>query len=392
MLNEIKYIDGDNKKGIEYDWKLIDKTIKKLKLIPQNVYKPKLNIAKWEVLCSDRSTGKTTSWLLVGMVMHQLYGTRIHYIREDEDMLRPMNLKNMFDVIKDNNYISIITENKWNDVLYRGKRWYYIKRKENGEIEEQDTECFMFCMSIDNNVVYKSGYSCTTADLIIFDEFISKRYMRGDFTDFCDLLSTLIRQRLSAQIVLLANTIDKNSEYFDELNIREIVDTLPLNEEYLYKTDKGTSIYINFFSGTMTKQKKLVNTHYFGFNNSKLNSIIGGEWATDTFPHITDLENVEVMYNNFYVNYNNKFLQIEIALSNVGVVGLVHNTNNPLLKYDDCIVYTNMDIHYPQERYRFGSRTLDNFLWSLYKQNKFYYANNFVGSVLDKYVTISNRL
>ena len=391
MLDRIEYIDNDKRKGIAYDWKLIQKTIKKLKLIPSDCYFPKLNQATWNVLCSDRRAGKTTSWLLVGMIMHELYGTRVHYLREDIDMIMPKNVNDLFNVILENHYIEKVTDNRWNSIEYKSRRWYYTKVDENGVILEKDIEPLMFCMSLDNNVAYKSSYTCTVADLIIFDEFISKRYMRNDFIDLCDILSTLIRDRLSATIVMLANTIDIYSEYFDELEIRNVVEKMNIDDFTTVTTRLGTEIYIHIFQRLITEDKKKSNRKYFGFDNQRLNSIRGGAWSVDEYQHIS-FEKCDILASNTYVRFNNRYLRLEIAKTELGTVVLCYETKTPIEKHSDCIVYTNSDILYPNDRFRFGHTKYDKLIWSLFDRNRFFYSNNFVGAMLNEYVSVSRKL
>ena len=85
MIKNIKYFDNDIQHGINYDWTLIKKEFDKLG-IPDNVVNPflthKLECGKWVVDMSERSIGKTTNWLLLGMVMNKLYGTTPCYIRQ----------------------------------------------------------------------------------------------------------------------------------------------------------------------------------------------------------------------------------------------------------------------------------------------------------------------
>ena len=74
-----EYINNDKKLGLKYDFNLVKKEFKKLK-IPKDVYNPSklpLDAAKWYISMSPRGVGKTTNILLLGMVMNKLYGTEI---------------------------------------------------------------------------------------------------------------------------------------------------------------------------------------------------------------------------------------------------------------------------------------------------------------------------
>ena len=50
------------------------------------------------------------------------------------------------------------------------------------------------------------------------------------------------------------------------------------------------------------------------------------------------------------------------------------------------IIFTIEDINEQNKRYRFGYTKSDKKLWELYKRNKFFYASNDLGSLLENYV------
>ena len=97
----MKYISDNPEYGIQYDWKKIRKEFAKLE-IPQDVYDPTtapLERAKYFVETSERNIGKTTNWLLLGMIMNDIYGTIIQYVRQTEAMIMPKALKDLFATI-----------------------------------------------------------------------------------------------------------------------------------------------------------------------------------------------------------------------------------------------------------------------------------------------------
>ena len=136
---KISYINDDKEQGILYDWDRIKKEYQKLKC-PKRVYNPlKVDIPSFGyiIAMSERSEGKTTNPLLVGMIMHELYGTIIHYVRNRPDMITPKAMKDIFTTILDYHYIEKITDGEWNNVFYYGKRWYYCNTDETGRIIEK---------------------------------------------------------------------------------------------------------------------------------------------------------------------------------------------------------------------------------------------------------------
>ena len=121
----VEYINNDKKLGIKYDYKLIRKEFKKLK-IPKDVYDPSklpLETAKWYISMSPRGVGKTTNLLLLGMEFNKNYGTEIQYIRFHESMIQNKNIKDLFEVIVQHGYIEKLTGGKYNNVIYKARRW-----------------------------------------------------------------------------------------------------------------------------------------------------------------------------------------------------------------------------------------------------------------------------
>lgn len=391
---KIKYIDDDKQHGIEYDWGFIAKELKKLKC-PENVYNPfkvhNVKSGRWFVDLSERNTGKTTNWLLVAMLMNKHYGTQGIYIRELVDMIMPKHALQLFETILQFGYVQTITDNKYNSIKYKSRGYYYY----NTETDELAQSPFMLSLSLDENYLNKSSFNAPTGDLIIFDEFISKYNYANEFVDLCDTLKTVIRERDSAVIVLLANTIDKHNFIFKELGIYEIVQTLDINQQRLFTNPHGTEISVSILGRKMEdmpEHKKEHNRKFFGFANSKLNSIRGGEWAIPLFPHIPKMEekdNDECLFRNRYIRHNDYLLNLELHHNEkLGACVFVHKAKKT---YDDSIIYTlDTVIDNKNCRYKWGKNALDNLLLKLYLQNKFYYATNFEGELTETYLRECN--
>lgn len=377
----IKYIDNDIQKGIEINWKRVQRECKALG-VPDDVYTPfshNFYSAKYFVECSERSIGKTTNWLLLGMILNKMYGIQIIYIRQIIDMIMPRNLK-LFHTILENGYVEKITDGEYNSVKYFSRGFYYINTVEKTEASEP----FCICMSIDNNLEYKSSFNAPRGDLIIFDEFIGKHTSPDEFCQFEDLVKTIIRERESPIVVLLANTIDRYHVYFKELEIYDYVQIMQNGEQRLVTTDMGTHININLIANKRNVQRKEKhNSLFFGFKNKKLNAIRGGEWATNSYPHIPKCEYREEIRNR-YVDFNGKLIKLDIVYTElVGLAVFVHDATQT---YDDSVIYTSEDIKDKNHRYLLGHSKIDKLIWTLYAQNKFYYAHNMLGEMINSYV------
>lgn len=395
-VKNVEYIDNDKQKGIKINWKEVFKDMQSLNIIPHDRFDFRkgynFNDTKWNLIMSERSGGKTTTVLLYAILLYLKYGIVTHYIREDEDMIMPKSLKDLFRTILDNDYIRLMTDGQWNSVLYNVRRWYFCNRDSDGKVVEQSENHFMFCMSLDRSVTYKSSYTCPFGDWIIFDEFISNRYMRNDFIDLCDIISTVKRDRLSTVIIMLSNNIDMQSEYFDELEIRETVENIEANERIVCTSGMGTNVSLEYYCRPTTAEKERGNKEYFGFANDKLNAITGLGWSFNNYPHINFKDKV-TLCNNVYVQCKSHVLRLEICKTNLGTVALCYKCKYPDIRYSDAIIYTNDAITDIRHRYRFGTGSkFDRFVWNLYHNNKVFYATNICGSALDNYVKVSNRL
>lgn len=380
-MNKVRYVDNDIDKGIIVDWKLIRKKYKQLGC-PNDVYDPctlPLGKATYYTLLSERKTGKTTNVLLIGMLLYMEYGIITQYIRATENMIQRRNTAELFATIIKYGYIEKITDGKYNNVTYYARKWHFCFVDETGEVIDTDPNHFMFCLAVELSETYKSSYNCPTGDWIVFDEFIRKTYRFNEFVDFIDVLSTIIRNRLTANIIMLANTIDKHSEYFNELEIYDDIQTIEVGQRETITTELGTKIYVELISDKHDKnEKKIYNSLYFGFKNSKINAVTGGEWAVNNYPHIQ--RGFETMLRGLYIEYHGRLLALDIV--KYPDIGLCINVHTAFKTYPDSIIYTLQEPKDKRYRYYMGTGTkLDRLIVKMVKAHKIRFQNNACGTM-----------
>lgn len=366
----------------------IDKIIKEYNKLhtPPDVFNPckmPLKRNKYFVLCSERSVGKTTNVLLFGMVAHEVAGTQIIYIRQHADMITPKNARTLLDTILAFGYVEKVTHGVWSNVRYWAGGWYYCNYDDNGKITEQDKKPFMVCLGLNQNEYIKSVGNYPNGNIIIFDEFISRYYQQDEFILFADVLKTVIRERHEPLVFMLGNTLDRYNQYFAEMELLGVTTSMPLGEHTEVVTSKGTPIYVEFVTREKTKEKLTLNKLFFGFKNKKLGSITGDDWVIIPMQHIDSKDEREVILKNLYVLYEGQIINLELCYSaNYGTHVCAHFANKT---YKDSRIYSTdlmVDMRY---RYRWGYDKLDRLIWTLYERKKFYYANNSVGVLIDKY-------
>lgn len=392
VAEEITYLNNNVQDGIKVDWKKVFTYYNALKM-PKGIYNPAKELdpdsAEWFILISSRSTGKTTNLLIISIILFLMYGITTPYIRQRPDMTARQNIEKLFEVIRACGYIKDLTDGEYNNVYYFGHKMYLCHIDEKGDRDKR-TEAFMYALDLTQNEVYKSSLNMPTGDFIIFDEFISSTYANNEFVTLCDLLKTILRDRLTGKIFLLANTTNYYNEYLRELYIQDEVLKVAEDEPFIKLTQKKTRIFCHLISNR-NKQRAKVNTLYFGFDNPKLASITGGSWAVDSYPHFFRDDERELVSKDFYITYAGKILQLDYCVSPaLGEHIFVHDA----VKINDKArrVYTVGDITERRQAYKFGDKPIDKRIWKLYNANKWYYYNNDIGFTVDTYVNKANKL
>ena len=268
----------------KWNWKDIKKEWNKLKM-PKDVAYDLFHIPMeynkrcgYYMLLSKRGVGKTTSVMLLGLILFKLYGVQIQYIRQTDDMLKPKFAQELMSTILSCGYIKTLTEGRWNYAYYYANRWVFANIDEDGHIVEKTSLHFCYTLSIDQSFTYKSNYNAPNGNFTVFDEFIGKRYTQNEFVYYLDILSTIIRKRSGVINFMLSNNIDEFSEYFEEFEIYEQIREMKAGECDIATTPGGTRIYVEKIN-IHDKNAARLNMEYFGFKNPRLYAITGaGEW------------------------------------------------------------------------------------------------------------------
>lgn len=380
---------------IVYDWDLIKKEFDALK-IPDEVYHPDFEMIKrnaYQIGMSDRTVGKTTTWVLVGMIMNWIYGTIIQYVRATDDELTA-NSNKLVKVINEydaGRYIRQITKGEYNHIFYKDRAFWYCWIDEEGAIVKRAPEELIKCLSIQHAEQYKSTYNAPKGDLIILDEFVSRqRHVSDDEpVDFLDLCCTIVRTRANGTVVLLGNTIANSSPYFDELEVRNVVKKMETGDSQEYETEAGTRLYIEkIFSVAIAKKKEAVNKRLFGFSDPRLNSITGrGSVATRIHPHIDMNEEYRTLNNQLFIDTDGDFLSVKICTSeNIGPHIQVRFTSEKMINDNDVILSTKIVTDDRRYKWGLGNDKITKTLTKYVVNRKIFFYSNAVGTAFFQYL------
>ena len=121
---------------------------------------------------------------------------------------------------------------------------------------------------------------------------------------------------------------------------------------------------------------------FFGWKNPLISSITGEDWAIGIYQHIP--EPSTVLLRGHYIQHNGKTIALDLMHNDeIGVFVGVHFST---MTYDDSIIYTISDIEDKRFRYRMGYTRSDKKIWEFFRKNKFFYASNDLGSLVENYV------
>ena len=376
----------------KWNWKDIKKEWNKLKM-PKDVAYDLFHIPMeynkrcgYYMLLSKRGVGKTTSVMLLGLILFKLYGVQIQYIRQTDDMLKPKFAQELMSTILSCGYIKTLTEGRWNYAYYYANKWVFANTDADGHIVEKTSLHFCYTLSIDQSFTYKSNYNAPNGNFTVFDEFIGKRYTQNEFVYYLDILSTIIRKRSGVINFMLSNNIDEFSEYFEEFEIYDQIREMKAGECDIAETPGGTRIYVEKIN-IHDKNAARLNAEYFGFKNPRLYAITGaGEWNVALCKHYDLDDEVELIDRTHYIKMGYNLVNIELCRS--GKYGYICRIHKATRIHDDSIVYT-MDI-IEDKRYRQGKghSRVDAFIWGLLRAGLWHYATNSQKNFVDKYVSI----
>ena len=393
-----------------YDIKKIEKELNRLN-IPRkyrNIPLSELFSNNYSMVISVReNAGKTTEGLLIGVVIKYLYNITTEYLRSDDVQIRRKSIENLYGTIRKCGYISKIFRDRWNDVDYKSqqRKFYLIKRDEDGNIIDRDTEPLCAIHSNEAWSELKSGYNSPNSLYIFYDEiFDTNRGTMNQWEEFMNNISTIGRpdsRRDSdgsslCHVLMTGNNSNLFSPWFDDFCISDKIKELRFGHSFKFKTELGSSMFVKLLDpdDTLKKRTREGMIDFFGFNTKKAAQFIGlTEWSGKTFPHLEfDLneKTTRKVYDRLFVRHRDRLIQIELyADPKFREIGFCHFASEPYR--DDNIILTLQPVKkcevYGIGEYENNKRIYDliRHAWRLKNENRFRYASNFVGEILDDY-------
>lgn len=392
---KIKYINNDPTLGIAYDWALITKEYRKLGIPKEYDITEIMPLSdasiKWYILNSERSVGKTTNVLLIGMVMNKLYGTVTQLIRHS--IQKASYYDNLFNTIvayKNGQYIKRLTDGEYNTVKYFWKGFYYAVADEKGKTLKAETP---FCVSLESCECYNlcSCYEAPLGDWIVLDECFNETNTADEFYHFIHLHKTIVRDRMSDTIVVLGNTNDRNNIWYRQLTIQNEVRKLKKGMAKIVKTSMDMPIFITFMENRMPVKRQIFNRAHYGFDNPELNAITGnGDWKMKMYPLTCllkkkDPDSFKILTRGIFFSYHDDlYLECGFASTAVGLYLEVHPSTEATARQGE-LVYT-LDFPIRENEMTFGVDPLSKKIMKFLVVKRAVFNDNETGDLFEKFL------
>lgn len=391
-MEKITYINKDPNSGIKYNWKKIMKNYKALGIPKEYDYTEILPLdnesLKWYNLNSERSVGKTTNILLIGMVMNQMYGTQIQLVRHH--IAKASYYRELFNTIimyKEGQYIKKLTNNQWNSVKYWQKRFFYCRVDGDGKEVERCEIPFCVSLSADDCYALCSTYEAPKGDWIILDECFNDRNTPDEFIRFVHLHKTITRERVSDKIFILGNTLDINNIWYRQLMIQGEIRKLKRGESKIVYTPEQMPIFISFLDNRMPEKRKIFNDLHYGFNNPELNAIVGnGEWNVKMYNQTCELKDREMLVRGIYFSYHDDlYLEGSFIRTSSGTYFEVHPCNELSARKGDILYVLKLPVE--RNQVYFGKDNLSQTISKFIMNRRIVFNDNETGDLFEKFIT-----
>ena len=342
--------------------------------------------AQYRIFIGLRSNGKTSASLESSLRHCVKNGTQLAVIRRwDTDFKGGNSAKTCFDGLVNRGIIYEITNGTWEGMKYFNGAWYFTRYDESLEKDVMSDTPIAYAFSINMEEHYKSG-SWPRVDRIVFDEFISRKgYLIDEFISFCNILSTIIRQRTGVVIYMCANTISCDCPYFKEMGLGDIR-KMKEGELKIWKYgESNLKVAVQYTDKlSLTGSPSDV---YFAFGNPKLKMITGGDWEIALYPLLPyKFKRSEILFT-FYIKYEYDILQCEIVNKDNDVFIYVHPKTTTLKEKPTDLIFSNEVSPKPNifNNILKPRNSICKKIYLLLDSGKVFYSSNFCGEILRNY-------
>ena len=334
-----------------------------------------------------RNLGKTFAWLILIYTIWQCEGYKSVLMRRMAETLKSSKVAETFTKVFDLGYVP---NNKgYTGITYRTGAWRGYWADEKGKITYDEPFCYPFALS--SKIETNKGVSdIEKLGIIFFDEALTAdNYLTDEWGRFQNAVSTLVRENSQACCVLCANTVSWVAPYFREFGIKN-VRSIKKGTVKVFQCLDETSVTLEYCNDVVAnRKKKIVDRRFFGFKSGTSDMIRVGSWEIHSYQHLTremiEDRHRELITRDIYIAHENEILCLELyVMDDFGPLVNVRPADNFDL---GKVIYVVGDHTDPRYHHRPNpNNKIDKLIWTLYHNNRFYYADNLCGEIVKKFL------
>lgn len=340
--------------------------------------------AQYNMIIGERSNGKT--YAVERLILSNFFdkkgeGAIIRRWRED---FRNKRGQQMFTPFVTDGTLIKMSHGDYNDIIFKLGTWFLVNKDISGNIVESVPFCYSFALSESEHDKSTSYPNVTT---ILFDEFLTRSYYLNDeFIIFCNVISTIVRDRDNVKIYMCGNTVNKYSPYFSEMGLTNIRNMKQGTIDLYTYGDSKLKVAVEYCDALNKKGKS--SDVFFAFNNPHLQMIKSGKWEIANYPHLPYKYKPKDIMFMFWMVFGDDTLQGEIVNVGNDLFVFVHRKTSDLKLKSTDLVY-DLQSH-PEFNIRCSFvHPVDNIdvkIYNLYKAGKFFYQSNDIGEIVRNFV------
>ena len=343
--------------------------------------------AHYNMIFGERSNGKTYNILAYCLEEYVKNGSQFAYLRRWEEDFKGKRGASLFDNHASNKFIEEITNGEYNNIYYYSGRFYLSKYDKENMSRVNSPEPIGYAFAI-STMEHDKSSAYPNIRNVVFDEFLARTsYLVDEFVLFCNVLSTIIRDRDNAKIFMLGNTVNKYCPYFTEMGLKNVKKMLPGDIDVYEYGESGLRVAVEYTGGTGIRNTKPSDV-YFAFDNPKLKMITSGGWELDIYPHCPmKYRPADVKYS-YFIEFDEEMLQCDIIKKNKCTFTFIHRKTTELKNPDKDLIYCSK--YDPRRNWRrVISKPYDNIgklIWKQFVTDSVYYQDNEVGDIVMNYL------
>ena len=341
--------------------------------------------AKYNVIFGERSNGKSYSVHEKALKDYVESGAQFGIVRRWQDDFTGKRGQAMFNGIVESGAVAKITNGEWDNLYYYSSRWYLCRYENGKRIVNDDVFAYGFAITSQE---HDKSTNYPRIKNILFDEFLSRTaYLPDEFVLFCNVLSTIIRERDDVTVFMCGNTVNRFCPYFSEMGLKHVPEMKQGTIDLYHYGNSDLTVAVEYAQSAGKRGKK--SDVYFAFDNPKLDMITKGSWEIDIYPHCPAKYRPKDIKFIYFIEFDNNILQCEIVYTKAGFFTFIHPKTGQIKHPEKDLLFTiSTHSHLPNIR-RNITKPVDRIgekIYSFFRDNRVFYSDNETGELVANYL------